>query len=75
MKKESFAEYDITKEKGNWKGCQVWYVQPKPCLVSCEEALPTFLLFDGLSYRYAKQPLETQDIIKRFSKNLKTFYC
>lgn len=69
MKKEHLEEYDIIKEDGDWKGFQVWYVKPKPCVVSCNEALPSFLLFDGLSYRYASQPLETQDIIKSFSEN------
>lgn len=67
MKKESFKKYEIIKEDGKWNGFQVWYVKPRPCLVSCDEALPMFLLFDGSSYRYAKQPLETQDIMKSFS--------
>ena len=73
MEMECLKKYDITKERGNWNGFQVWYVKPRPCIVSSEEALPSFLLFDGLSYRYATQPNETQDIIKSFSKDTACF--
>lgn len=63
-------DYEILEEHGKWNGYKVWYVTQKAG-VGCTLGLPQFLLSDGNSYRYAKQPGETMEIMDWFySKDL-----
>ena len=55
----------VTVENGTWKGYDVWYVTPI-ATTDVIEALPYFVLSDGVSFRKANIPSESLELIRFF---------